>query len=339
MAYVGLGAGESEVGYDEYDWVGGECRRLILSVLPGDWTFSGKRVLDFGCGAGRVIRHFAEEARSADFTGCDIDPASIDWAEGHLDPPFRFLSTGESPPLPLEASSFDLIYGMSIFTHLTDSWSAWLLELRRLLKPNGVLVLSFLGQRAIELITGERYDDANFGCNAIALGNPWSRGGPTVLHAPWWLRAHWGRAFDILALDPGGDPGERLGHGAICLRKNDRPAPTAPQLEVPEAAEARELSWRRHNVAQLRGELRHLRREAFLKRRGLDGSRVARLVARLAFALSPRAAGRGPERVDRQLRELKPRVASARRELEGMGDPGLEPGTSSLSETRSNQLS
>jgi cyclopropane fatty-acyl-phospholipid synthase-like methyltransferase len=41
-------------------------------------------VLDFGCGAGRVIRHFAPEAAQAEFVGCDLDGSAIEWATGHL---------------------------------------------------------------------------------------------------------------------------------------------------------------------------------------------------------------------------------------------------------------
>jgi len=32
--------------------MGAESKRRILEALPADWSFEGKRILDFGCGAG-----------------------------------------------------------------------------------------------------------------------------------------------------------------------------------------------------------------------------------------------------------------------------------------------
>jgi len=59
----------------DYDDLGQQLRRCILNVLPADWSFEGKRVLDFGCGAGRVLRAFLLEAQVAEFYSCDIDAA------------------------------------------------------------------------------------------------------------------------------------------------------------------------------------------------------------------------------------------------------------------------
>jgi cyclopropane fatty-acyl-phospholipid synthase-like methyltransferase len=40
---------------------------------------------------------------------------------------------------------FDLVYAISVFTHITHEWSAWLLELHRILKPEGLLLATFCG--------------------------------------------------------------------------------------------------------------------------------------------------------------------------------------------------
>ena len=65
--------------YAAYKTVGAQLRSVIDEVLPGDWDWAGKRILDFGAGAGRTLRHFAAEAQQARFEACDIDAEAIGW--------------------------------------------------------------------------------------------------------------------------------------------------------------------------------------------------------------------------------------------------------------------
>lgn len=53
-----------------------------------------------------------------------------------------------APPTPYVSGSFDLIYALSVFSHLDEPLQRdWLAEFRRLLRPGGLLVLSLLGER------------------------------------------------------------------------------------------------------------------------------------------------------------------------------------------------
>ncbi|MEA2368063.1 MAG: hypothetical protein QOH38_781, partial [Thermoleophilaceae bacterium] len=75
----------------------GRARRArVEAALPADWSWAGRRALDFGCGAGRVLRHFLPEAEEAEFWGCDIDGPSIEWLQENLTPPFHFFQTEEA---------------------------------------------------------------------------------------------------------------------------------------------------------------------------------------------------------------------------------------------------
>jgi len=48
---------------------------------------------------------------------------------------------------------FDLIYGLSVFTHLPESSATkWLLEMQRVLKPGGILIVSIHGMTALNTI-------------------------------------------------------------------------------------------------------------------------------------------------------------------------------------------
>jgi SAM-dependent methyltransferase len=235
--------------------------RLIKSLWPGDWSSEPRRVLDFGCGAGRIVRHALVEDPELECWGCDIDANSVRWLREHLSPPLHAVQVDEWPPTPFEDSGFDLVYAFSVFSHLVDSWSAWLLELHRILADDGVLIATVFGPGAVQYGQVPIAEDTS-GMNLFKPGTPWDDGGPLVVHSEWWLRSHWGRGFEILALHPG-DPtaAEPLfGQAVLVMRK--RPVPlTREALERPEPGEHRELLAARENVATLRGEVEELRRE------------------------------------------------------------------------------
>jgi SAM-dependent methyltransferase len=218
-----------------YEDLGRRSRREIEGRLPAGWAWRGKRVLDFGCGAGRTLRQFAHEAGAGHFWGCDIDEASIAWLDTHLSPPFAVFVNGQQPPLPRDDASFDLIYAVSVFSHMARGWSAWLLELRRVLTDDGLLVVTFMGEGQARWLTGKAWDEKRTGMAVYGADNPLDDGGPMVLHSPWWIREHWGRAFEILELVPYGfgvdpDDGPPLGQGTVLMRK--RPGElTAADLE------------------------------------------------------------------------------------------------------------
>ncbi len=55
------------------------------------------------------------------------------------------------PPLPFEDASLALVYSISVFSHLDEHHQdQWLGELRRVLKPGGVALLSVHGEYAFE---------------------------------------------------------------------------------------------------------------------------------------------------------------------------------------------
>ena len=132
-----VGPGESEDPIEAYLREGAAVRERIERLLPRDWSWAGKRVLDFGCGSARVLRQFLREAEQAEFWGSDIDAPSIAWVQANLSPPLRVFDNAFAPPLPLNDGYFDLVYATSVFTHIGDLWSDWLLELHRILAPGG----------------------------------------------------------------------------------------------------------------------------------------------------------------------------------------------------------
>jgi len=104
-----VGPGESHDAREAFDHEGLRLRRLIESSLPEGWSFEGKRVLDFGCGSGRVLRHFLDKARRAEFWGCDIDAPSIAWLAQNPSPPLHCFQNDREPPLRFEDDDLDLV--------------------------------------------------------------------------------------------------------------------------------------------------------------------------------------------------------------------------------------
>jgi SAM-dependent methyltransferase len=248
---------EDPVG--EYERSGLEHRELIDSVLPADWTWPGRRMLDFGCGSGRVLRQFGPEAEVAELWGCDLDAPSIAWLQQKLSPPFHFFESADVADLPQDTGFFDLIYAFSVYTHLTGNWAGWLLEHHRVLKDDGLLFVTFLGEGMTKALIDEDWDEDRIGMNTLMHGNPWDHGGPIAFNSEWWIRAHWGRAFEILELRPQIGDGTAPSHGCALMRK--KPVELSEEdLTRIEPDEPRELLALQHQVEQQRDEELRLRR-------------------------------------------------------------------------------
>lgn len=180
-----------------------------FSASPEDFS----RILDWGCGSGRMLRYFSDEALSK-ITGIDIDPEAIEWCRRAF-PSAEFIAIGTEPPTPLESESFDLIYANSVLTHLRESdHIRWMQELHRLAKPNAVLLLTTSGERSwwgrgfpSALFTEWRVARAGFfeggrnsNLDAIGVGDYYRN----VFIAPEYIASNWSRAFEIIAFIPGG---------------------------------------------------------------------------------------------------------------------------------------
>lgn len=108
-------------------------------------------ILDFGCGCGRVIRHWAD--LGAAIHGCDYNRRSIGWCRRNLTFA-RFEVNRLDPPLPYQNGHFDLVYALSVFTHLPDPLLfAWRREMERIVKPGGFLIVSTHGEPYLGQLT------------------------------------------------------------------------------------------------------------------------------------------------------------------------------------------
>lgn len=109
-------------------------------------------ILDFGCGCGRVIRHWADLG-DVSVQGTDYNPYLVRWCADNL--PFaRFGVNRLDPPLDHDENRFGLVYAISIFTHLDrDMQRPWIEALARVVRPGGYLLVTVNGtERATDLL-------------------------------------------------------------------------------------------------------------------------------------------------------------------------------------------
>lgn len=109
-----------------------------------------ERVLDFGCGAGRILRHWhnagnVNRLQGPQLFGSELNPELARWCQANL--PFAHVQCNQlQQALPYPDDFFDLVYAVSVFTHLSQSSQEfWLAELTRLLRPGGHLVFTTHG--------------------------------------------------------------------------------------------------------------------------------------------------------------------------------------------------
>lgn len=114
------------------------------------------KVLDFGCGVGRQLLHFSRNYPNIELYGCDVDSSAIDFVQKNY-PTVNAYCSNFNPPLQYRDDYFDLVYSVSIFTHLSrEDHDRWLSELARVTKPNGFCILTTAGSNALQILKKRR---------------------------------------------------------------------------------------------------------------------------------------------------------------------------------------
>jgi len=165
-------------------------------------------ILDFGCGCGRVLRHWGELPRTRVF-GCDIDPRMTQWCDANL--PFAVVSVNDlAPPLPYADSAFDLVYAFSVFTHLSVQLQhAWMRDCLRVLRPDGWLLMSTLGEHYLSLKRLTESEEQAFRRGEVVVLYQHSAGSSlcSAYHPPDYVRERLGADFELVTFRPAADEG------------------------------------------------------------------------------------------------------------------------------------
>lgn len=173
---------------------------------------SFERVLDWGSGAGRLTRFLlsppgARLCGKPEVHGIDIDDVNIRWCKANL-PGGHFYTISPSPPTTYPDGFFDLVFGISVMTHLREiHQNSWLEELYRITRPGALLLLSIQGptihafnhvpesvgdmlRRTGFVVTGDNNQiDCTYGDSQYYVD---------VIHSQDYIRRVWGTVFEVV---------------------------------------------------------------------------------------------------------------------------------------------
>ena len=177
--------------------------KYIKGLLEKYIDFNNKKVLDWGCGPARIIRHFPNLLQNTKFYASDYNKRSILWNQNNIDN-ITFSTNGIFPPTCFEDDFFDVIYGLSILTHLSaENHFKWINELYRISKENAVLLLTTHGEAYKEKLI--KKDQLKFESNQLVIEGNTLEGHRTfaAYHPPKRIKSMFEDKFKVLEHIPG----------------------------------------------------------------------------------------------------------------------------------------
>jgi SAM-dependent methyltransferase len=163
-------------------------------------------ILDFGCGCGRAIRALATLLPEIKLYGADIDDEAIKWLKLNYSKFAEFSTASHFPPTGFGNQQFDLVFGISVFTHLPEEMQfEWLKELGRITKHDGYIILTTHREKFYKDLTADvldimhkkefYYSDFGFNYgNSISLPDFYQ----TTFHLHDYIQREWGKYFDVI---------------------------------------------------------------------------------------------------------------------------------------------
>lgn len=186
------------------------CRAILDMAQDHGFPSDGGRVLDWGCGWGRVARVLLHMQSPSELWGADVDATAITWATANIQSA-RFTTLPLFPPTDLPENYFDLLYSISVMTHLTrDAQDQWIAEIERVLRPGGLAVLTFHGRTALAFSSRYLNDDVlsnvrTHGFDAATesrdlegiIDDDYYR---LTYQTPDWVTANWGARLEVVEI-------------------------------------------------------------------------------------------------------------------------------------------
>jgi SAM-dependent methyltransferase len=176
-------------------------------------------IFEWGCGPARVLRHIPGVfGAKAKIYGSDYNSQTIEWCRQCIGG-VQFELNSLAPPLPFGGSQFDVIYSISVFTHLSESLGRqWIAELHRVASSNAVLIISTNGDSRRGFMLPEEL--AKYEHQGFLVRDKFEEGKKMFFacHSPSYLRETLFKAFSILEHVPAAFP--YTGQDVWVLRKS-----------------------------------------------------------------------------------------------------------------------
>ncbi|MHC1706136.1 MAG: class I SAM-dependent methyltransferase [Bacteroidales bacterium] len=160
-----------QLDYKKYYTDSIESARWLAGLFKKYSPVYNINILDWGCGPARIIRHLPSMiGNSSVFFGTDYNTRTIDWCRKNI-PGVTFSVNGLEPPLDYNNQLFHIIYGISIFTHLSEPLhKKWIDELHRVLVPGGILLFTTQGEAFRSKLSAAEISEFNQG-RLVVRGN------------------------------------------------------------------------------------------------------------------------------------------------------------------------
>ena len=163
-----------------------------------------------------MTRHMAHERPKIKIYGCDINRLHVEWCNSYLPPSITTFQNTSIPSLPLESNSVDMVTAYSVFTHIEALETAWLMELRRILRPGGIAWITLHTEHTLIKMTpewplwapvmkhpdaGRRFDPEarSFNGNRLVLRWSLSRSySSNIFYREEYIRRCWSRVMEVV---------------------------------------------------------------------------------------------------------------------------------------------
>lgn len=139
---------------EEYEYLGRYKRQTLIALGMN----AHSRIIDVGCGTGQLAEAL-EDYLSADavYYGTDISQEVITFCQKKFRRPNFFFVKNDMSRVPVDGLQFDVIFLASVFTHMYPAEiQAMLLDLKRLLAPDGLIIADAFVSPKVATFAGSR---------------------------------------------------------------------------------------------------------------------------------------------------------------------------------------
>jgi SAM-dependent methyltransferase len=185
----------ADLAYDAYGrWNAETYRRQgrehaqYIAGLINQYRPEARVIVEWGCGPMRVLRHMPAIFRNHSIIGLDYNPKTIEWCKRQFRS-IQFHHNDLSPPLPLKDGQADVIYSISVLTHLSEPLHySYVVDLVRCLSPGGILIVTLQGDSFVHKLMANERAKYERGQLVVRDGVTEGKRGFSAFHNPMFVR-------------------------------------------------------------------------------------------------------------------------------------------------------